>query len=34
MLKIWAVFAPLITLALGYLYGKNESIKESSTEKS
>lgn len=28
MLKIWAVFAPLITLALGYLYGRNEKAEE------
>ena len=30
MLKIWSVFAPLITLALGYLYGKNEKSTEES----
>ena len=30
MLKIWSLFAPLITLALGYLYGKNEKSTEES----
>lgn len=31
MLKIWAIFAPLITSALGYLYGKrSECIEEKS----
>ncbi len=28
MLKIWSTFAPIITLALGYLYGKAETTKE------
>ncbi len=28
MLKIWSTFAPIITLALGYLYGKTETPKE------
>lgn len=28
MVKIWSVFAPIITLALGYLYGKSETNKQ------